>query len=60
MTFKIIITHIFPENFIEIPQVVQKLLGLKLTETGNVCVITHHADLEERFPGNELISDEAR
>ena len=32
----------------------------KLTETGNVRVITHDADLEELFPGNELISDDSR
>ena len=32
-------------------------IRLKLTETGNVRVITHDADLEELFPGNELISD---
>ena len=25
---------------------------------GNVRVITHDADLEELFPGNELISDD--
>ena len=35
-------------------------IRLKLTETGNVCVITHDADLEELFPGNELISDNTR
>ena len=35
-------------------------IRLKLTETGNVCVITHDADLEELFPGNELISDDTR
>ena len=35
-------------------------IRLKLTETGNVRVITHHADLEELFPGNELISDDTR
>ena len=34
-------------------------IRLKLTETGNVRVITHDADLEELFPGNELISDDA-
>ena len=33
---------------------------LKLTETGNVPVITHDVDLEELFPGNELISDDTR
>ena len=33
-------------------------IRLKLTETGNVRVITHDADLEELFPGNELISDD--
>ena len=33
---------------------------LKLTETGSVRVITHHADLEELFPSNELISDDTR
>ena len=33
---------------------------LKLTETGNVRVVTHHADLEELFPGNDLISDDTR
>ena len=32
-------------------------IRLKLTETGNVRVITHDADLEKLFPGNELISD---
>ena len=31
---------------------------LKLTETDNVRVITHNVDLEEVFPGNELISDD--
>ena len=31
---------------------------IKLTETGNVRVITHDADLEELFPGNKLISDD--
>ena len=35
-------------------------IRLKLTETGNVRVITHDADLEELFPGNELISDDTR
>ena len=35
-------------------------IRLKLTETGNVRVITHDADLEELFPGNELISDHTR
>ena len=34
------------------------LIRLKLTENGNVRVITHDADLEELFPGNELISDD--
>ena len=29
-TFNIIISHIFPENFIEIPQVVQKLWRISL------------------------------
>ena len=33
-------------------------IRLKLTETGNVCVITHDVDLEELFPGDELISDD--
>ena len=33
-------------------------IRLKLAETGNVRVITHDADLEEFFPGNELISDD--
>ena len=33
-------------------------IRLKLTEIGNVHVITHDADLEELFPGNELISDD--
>ena len=32
-------------------------IRLKLTETSNVRVIAH--DLEELFPGNELISDDA-
>ena len=31
MTFNIIIRHIFPENFIEVPQVVQKLLRTSLS-----------------------------
>ena len=31
VTFDIIISHIFPENFIEIPQVVQKLLRIFLS-----------------------------
>ena len=31
-----------------------------LPETGNVRVITHDADLEEFFPGNELVSDDTR
>ena len=31
---------------------------LKLIKTGNVCVITHDADLEELFPRNELLSDD--
>ena len=31
VTFKIIIRHIFPENFIEIPQVVQKLWRISLS-----------------------------
>ena len=35
-------------------------IRLKLTETGNFRVITHDADLEELFPGNELISDNTR
>ena len=35
-------------------------IRLKLTETGNVRVITHYADLEEFFPGNELVSDDTR
>ena len=35
-------------------------IRLKLTETGNVRVITHDADFEELFPGNELISDNKR
>ena len=34
-------------------------IRLKPTETGNVRVITHDADLEELFPGNELINDDA-
>ena len=33
-------------------------IRLKLTETDLVRVITHDADLEELFPGNELISDD--
>ena len=32
-------------------------IRLKLIETGNVRVITHDADLEELFAGNELISN---
>ena len=35
-------------------------IRLELTETGNVRVITHDVDLEELFPGNELISDDTR
>ena len=35
-------------------------IRLKVTETSNVRVISHDADLEELFPGNELISDERR
>ena len=35
-------------------------IRLKLTETGNVRVITHDADFEELFPGNEVISDDTR
>ena len=35
-------------------------IRLKLTESGNIRVITHDADLEELFPGNELISDDTR
>ena len=35
-------------------------IWLKLTETGNVRVITHDAHLEELFLGNELISDDTR
>ena len=35
-------------------------IRLKLTETGNVRVIIHDADLEELFPSNELISDITR
>ena len=31
MTFNIIISHIFPENFIEFPQVVQKLSRIPLS-----------------------------
>ena len=31
MTFNIIISHIFPKNFIEIPQVVQKILRFSLS-----------------------------
>ena len=30
-TFNIIISHIFPENFIEIPQVIQKILKFSVT-----------------------------
>ena len=37
-----------------------KCMQLKLTQTGNVRVITHVAGLEELFPGNELISDDTR
>ena len=33
-------------------------IRLKLTETGNVRVIIHDANLEEFFPSNELISDD--
>ena len=33
-------------------------IRLKLTETGNFRAITHDADLEELFQGNELISDD--
>ena len=32
LTFNIIISHIIPENFIEIPQVVQKIWRLSLTK----------------------------
>ena len=35
-------------------------IRLKLTETGNLCVIAHDADLEELYPSNELISDDTR
>ena len=35
-------------------------MRLKPIETGNVRVITHGADLEELFPGNELVSDDTR
>ena len=35
-------------------------IRLKLTETGNVRVITHDADLIELFLGSELISDDTR
>ena len=37
-----------------------EFIRLKVTETSNVRVISHDADLEELFPGNELISDERR
>ena len=33
-------------------------IRLKVTENSNVRVISHDADLEELFSGNELISDE--
>ena len=35
-------------------------IRLKLTETGNVRVITHDADLEKLFPCNEQICDDTR
>ena len=35
-------------------------IRLKVTETSNVRVISHDADLEELFPGNDLICDERR
>ena len=35
-------------------------IRLKPTETGNVRVITHDANLEELFPGNKLIRDNTR
>ena len=35
VTFNIIISHIFPENFIEITQVVQKIWGISLTILAN-------------------------
>ena len=35
-------------------------IRLQVTETSNVRVISHDADLESLFPGNELISDERR
>ena len=31
---------------------------LKLTESGNVRFVTHDVNLEELFPGNELIRDD--
>ena len=33
-------------------------IRLKLTETGNLSVITYDADLEELLPGNALVSDD--
>ena len=35
-------------------------IRLKFAETGNGCVIAHDADLEQLFPGIELISDDKR
>ena len=35
-------------------------IKLKLTETGNLRVITHDANLEKLFPGNQLIGDDTR
>ena len=35
-------------------------IRLKLTETGNIRVITRNADLKKLFPGNLLIRDDKR
>ena len=33
------------------------LIKVKVSENGNIHVITHHLDLEELFPNNELMKD---
>ena len=63
VTFNIIISHIFPENFIEIPQVVQKILRLSMSILA-IFINFHHffgffnISLLQRNKWYELITDD--
>ena len=50
-------THYEKKKLIHSFWVTNESIRLRIVENGRTYVITHLSDLEELFPGNELLSD---